>query len=217
MEGILKDLKQRLDKTGQKADQAKKEATAEQNTAIKWNLGGYGKADYLFSDASSTSHTFGNVGFHPVFLVGYKDLLLFESELETTINSDAYTNIGVEFADLNLYATDWLTFTAGGFMSPIGDFQQHLHPAWISKLPSRPAGFAEDAGAEPLTAVGVMAPGAVPIGSMTGEYAVFVGNGPRLSDDAAEGVLLEGFGADNNHNKAFGGRIGLRPLPYVSV
>ena len=217
MEQQLKDMKSELATTKKTAETAKKQATQDENADIKWHLGGYANASYANTNADNTSDSFNGVGFNPIFLIGYKDLLFFESELETSIDSEAHTEIGVEFANLNLNATDWLTLTAGRFLSPIGDFQQHQHPSWINKLPSRPAGFAEDAGAEPLTEVGVMARGAVPIGMMTGQYAVYVGNGPRLSDDAGEGVLLEGFGSDNNNDKAVGGRIGLSPMPYVNV
>lgn len=217
MEKQLKEVKKDLEATKQKAEEAQKQAKEEDNTSIKWHLGGYGNAGYSYTSGADTPNSFDGVGFNPIFLVGYKNLLLFQAELETSIDSEAHTDIGVEYANLNLNATDWLTLTAGRFLSPIGDFQQHLHPSWMNRLPSRPAGFAEDAGAEALTEVGAMARGAVPVGSMTADYAVYVGNGPRLSEDAGEGVLLEGFGSDNNDNKAVGGRVGLHPVPYVSV
>lgn len=222
LEKELKEVKQQLNSNqeqtkanAQKAAEAKKEATAEDNAAIKWHLAGYGTADYTNSSAEPNS--FGSGKFNPIFLVSYNDLLLFESELELSANTEGGTDIELEFANLNLMLTDWLTFTAGKFLSPIGDFQQHRHPSWINKLPDRPAGFVEDAGAEPLTEVGVMARGAFPLDSMTADYAVFVGNGPRLAEEAGEGVLLEGFGGDNNSNKAVGGRIGLHPWPFVTA
>jgi len=210
-------LKQELAKTQKKASNAAKAASAEDTRAIKWHLAGYGTANYTATDASGENNSFGAGDFNPIFLVGYKDLLLWESELEFSTLTDGSTKTELEFSNLNLMATDWLTLSAGKFLSPIGDFQQHLHPTWINKLPDRPAGFVEDGGNEPLSDVGVMARGAFPVGSMTLDYAVFAGNGPRLADVADEGVKMEGFGADDNSNKAFGGRIGLRPLPYLSV
>jgi len=179
-------------------------------------LAGFGTADFTDPSATGEQTSFGG-SFNPIFLMSWRDRLFFEAELEVNALSTGKTKTELEFANLSLQAKDWLTVTAGKFLSPFGDFQQHLHPSWINKLPDRPAGFVEDGGNEPLTEVGVMARGAFPLGTMTADYAVFVGNGPRLSDAAEEGVLLEGFGGDNNNNKAVGGRLGLRPLPYLSL
>lgn len=212
----LKELKKELQATKATASEAKTQATEEDHAAVKFHFAGYGTADYTRGSANDAPDSFGG-SFNPIFVVGYKDLLLFKSELEFAAASEGDTEFNMEFANLSLFATDWMTVTAGKFLSPIGDFQQHQHPSWINKLPDRPAGFVEDGGAEPLTDVGVMVHGAFPVGSMTADYAVFAGNGPRLSDDPAEGVLLEGFGGDNNDNKAFGGRIGLHPVPYVTI
>lgn len=217
MEEQLQELKKRLDGAEQTAEEAKKEAATEDNRTIKWHFGGFGTVDFTYNDVGNASSSFGGGEFTPIFLVGYKDLMLFEGELETSVNTDGTTKVALEFANLNLFATDWLTVTAGKFLSPIGSFQQHLHPSWINKLPGRPAGFADEAGAAALTEVGAMVRGAFPIGEMTADYAFYVGNGPRLSAEAGEGVLLEGFGSDNNDDKAFGGRIALHPLPYVTV
>ena len=217
MEEQLQELKKRLDGAERKAEEAKKEATTEDNRAIKWHFTGYGTADFTYNEAGNASSSFAGGRFVPIFLVSYKDLMLFEGELETSVNTDGTTEVALEFANLNLFATDWLTVTAGKFLSPIGAFQQYLHPAWINKLPGRPAGFADEAGAAPLTEVGVMARGAFPIQEMRVDYAFYVGNGPRLATEAGEGVLLEGYGGDDNDDKAFGGRIALHPLPSVTV
>jgi hypothetical protein len=224
MEKQLQELKQRLETTDQKATEAKQKATeakqeakAEENAAINFHFGGYGTANFTHASGDGMPDFFGAGQFSPIFMVGYKDLLLFESEVELSAQSDGDTKVELEFANLNLMPTDWLTFTAGKFLSPIGDFQQHQHPSWINKLPDRPAGFVEDGGVEPLTDIGVMARGAFPLGSMTADYAVYVGNGPRLADEAAEAVLHEGFAGDINKDKAFGGRIGLHPVPYVTL
>jgi len=214
----ISELKKKVAETQRKAENAVKQANVEDTRSIKWHFAGYGTANFTSTDANDQHDAFGGGDFNPIFLIGYKDLLLFESEAEFSAQTDGSTKTQIEFANLNLNATDWLTLTAGKFLSPIGDFQQHLHPTWINKLPDRPAGFFEDGGNEALTEVGVMARGAFPVGSMTLDYAIFGGNGPRLSDVPDEGVLLEGFGGgDNNGDKDFGGRIGLRPLPYISI
>lgn len=217
MEQELKSMKSRLDATERTAAQAKTEASSEANTNIKWHLGGFASADYTASNADGSVNNFGAGQFNPIFLIDYKDLVTVEGELELTVEDNGETKTALEFGNINLNPTDWLTLTAGRFLSPIGDFQQHMHPKWINKLPDRPAGFVEDGGIEHLSEVGVMARGAVPAGSTTVEYAVFVGNGPRLAEELVEGVRTEGFGTDDNENKAVGGRIGVRPLPYISM
>ena len=218
----MKSLKRALAKTQKK--QAQKAARVNPAAGglgggygkITWHLGGFGTADYTQRQTSDTANSFG-AEFNPIFLVNYDDLLQFESELEVKTLSDGSTKLEIEFSNLNLLVNDWLTLTAGKFLSPFGDFQQHLHPTWINKLPDRPAGFVEDGGNEPLTEIGVMARGAFPVGSTTVDYAVFVGNGPQLDGDPTAGVKYEANGADNDNHKAFGGRIGFRPLPYVTV
>ena len=197
-----------------RASQATKEATVQDNRSIKWHFAGAAKADYTHTNKGTPNDVF-EAEFSPIFLVSYEDLLLLEAELETSTRSDGSTKAELEFANLNLTATDWLTVVAGKFLSPVGDFQQHIHPAWINKLPDRPTGFGDDS-AIPLSDIGVMARGAFPLAEgMSADYAVFVGNGPQIDSD--EGVALEGFGGDNNDNKAVGGRLGFRPVPYVNV
>jgi len=200
------------------AQSATKEAFSESTRDIKWHLAGSGTVNFTSSNAAGAHDSFVGGTFAPIFLATYKDLLIFEGHPEISSQSDGSTKVELELANLSLNAADWLTLTVGKFVSPIGDFQQHLHPSWINKLPDRAAGFNEDGGNIALGEVGIMARGAFPVGSMIVDYAVFVGNGPRLSDEPEEGVLLEGFGGgDNNGNKAVGGRIGIRPLPYVSI
>ena len=200
-----------VQKTARKAIKA---ARAEDNSTIKWQFGGFGTGDFTVSSGPGQTSTFEGGSFNPIFLVSYKDLLFWESELEVSKRPDVSTKLELEFANINLNATDWLTVTFGQFLSPIGDFQQHLHPSWINKLPDRPAGFVEDGGLEPLQDVGLQLHGAFPIGSTTLEYAAYVGNGPQI---AAEGINHEAAGSDDNNDKAVGGRIGFRPLPYLTI
>ena len=219
MEEQLKELKDQLKKTQQTAEQAKNDATEESTRNIKFLVTGYTTADFTgtHNHDGGGQTEFGAGSFNPIFIASYKDLVTAEAELELTVESTGETKTALEFGNISVNAADWMTLTAGRFLSPIGDFQQHQHPTWINKLPDRPAGFVEDGGVEHLSEVGLMARGAVPAGSMTADYALFVGNGPRLADDPAEGIRTEGYSSDDNDNKAIGGRIGLRPVPYVSV
>jgi len=212
----LKQARKEAREAKSQAQQAKRAAGDEATADIQWHLGGFATADFTrtFRTADGRRGSFGGVQFNPIFLINYKDLVFFEGELEIAGESDEHWNFGLEFANLNVNVTDWLTVTAGKFLSPIGSFQQHQHPSWINKLPFRPAGFVEDGGTEPLSEVGLMLRGAIRVDGMTVDYAIFVGNGPRIAE---EGIVLEGFATDIDNNKAFGGRIAIHPVPYITI
>lgn len=226
LEREVRALKAQLDQTNKqvqaastKASEAKMAASepvpdVEDNATIKWSVHGVTVADFLTNDAKGKPSRFGGGKFLPIFLAQYKDWLLFEGHIEFSATSEGETETSLEYAQLDARITDWLMFVAGKFLSPLGQFQQAQHPPWINKLPDRPAGFVEEGGDEPLTDVGVMARGAVPIGNMVGTYALYVSNGPRMGEDGPE---LEGFFGDNNNNKAVGGRLSLLPLPYLEI
>lgn len=182
------------------------------NQLIKFHLSGSVVADFMASDAKGSHNSFIAGKFLPIFLASYSDWLLFEGHMEVTSTSDGSTNTSLEYAQLDFLVNDYLTIVAGKFLSPIGQFQQALHPPWINKLPDRPAGFVEDGGDEPLNDVGLMARGGFPLGSMKATYAVYVGNGPRMG---AGGPVLTGFAGDNNSDKAVGGRVSIFVLPHL--
>lgn len=111
---------------------------------------------------------------------------------------------------MNYLVNDWLTVVAGKFLSPIGQYQQALHAPWINKLPTAPAGFTEEEGASPMADTGVMIRGGFKVGPGMISYAAFVGNGPRLGE---HGPMFDGFGGDDNRDKAIGGRVSYLPTP----
>jgi len=138
---------------------------------------------------------------------------MFEGEVEIT-QTDNETNVELENAQVNLLLHDNVTLAAGKFYSPVGQFQERLHPAWINRLPDAPAGFGHG-GIQPLSEVGVMARGGARVGNdMRVNYSVAVGNGPRLGHG---GVELEGFASDDNSNKSVAGRLGFFPIPELEV
>lgn len=197
---------------------------APENPDIKFRFAGAVVADYGLSShasqgmgmgpaGSNSNSTFTGGSFMPIFLLKYKDLLEVEAHMEV-MNMGGETSTSLEYAQLDLFLNDWATLVTGKFLSPIGQFQQALHPGWINKLPDRPAGFVEGGGGEPLSEVGVQLRGAFPIGNMTADYAVYIGNGPQMEPD---GLSLAGYSQDNNNNKSFGGRLGLRPLPHLDL
>jgi len=178
-----------------------------------WHLAGYATAGLVVTNSDeSDSFLLGN--FNPVFHFQYKDLILFEGELEFELE-DGETNVELEYASMDLLLHDNLTLVIGKFLSPIGQFQERLHPAWINKAASRPAGFGHEQ-VEPGEEIGVQIRGGVPVGEgMKATYSLYIGNGPQVGEEG--NVELEGFPEDNNNNKSFGGRIGFFPLPYLEV
>lgn len=178
-------------------------------------IAGYADVGASLSDGESPGgSTFLAGTFNPALYFQQGEWLLFESELEVEVAEDAQTAVTLEFAQLDLLLHDNATLLAGKFLSPVGQFQERLHPSWINRLPDAPAGFGHD-GLQPGAEVGVQIRGAVPFGGSRFTYALALGNGPRL--DPAGAVMTEGFGRDDNGNKAVSGRIGFLPLPFVEV
>lgn len=142
------------------------------------HLAGYAAAGYVRPEGGDGQ--FGAANFNPIFHYQYKDILLFESELEIELGEDGETEFALEYSSVDLLLNDHLTLLVGKFQSPVGNFRQNLHPAWINKLPSAPPGFGHD-GAAPLAEVGVQARGGWRSDSgMRLTYALFLGNGPEL-------------------------------------
>ena len=209
---------------GEQAKAAERQATAaEKKTGAadranaKWHLAGYATTSYKTTNAETVHNSFRVGQFNPVFHFQFKDIILFESEFEFTVGDDGKTTLNLEYTTLDLLFSDFAALAAGKFLSPIGQFQERLHPGWINKLPDPPAGYGHG-GVQPLSEVGVMLRGGFEINPLV-NYAIFVGNGPRfeLENGELSKLELEGFGTDNNHNKSIGGRIGILPLPYLEI
>lgn len=178
------------------------------------HLAGYGSAGFTSRKSGSTFQVFS---FSPIFHYQYKDLMLMQAEIEMGYNDDGSTETLLEYASLNLIVNDHAVLVAGQFLSPIGQFRQNLHPAWINKLPSKPLGFG-DGGAAPLTETGVEVRGGFTPGNRGLNYALYAGNGPKLVNNAGElEVETEGNSSDDNKNKTVGGRIGYLPLHNLEI
>lgn len=191
------------------------------NTDSVVHLAGYGAVTYSDSDASGVNSAFSGVMFNPIFHYQYKDLLMLEAELELEVEEDGATEIALEYLTIDLLVNDYVAAVAGKFLSPIGQFRQNLHPAWINKLPTAPPGFGHDQAA-PVSETGLQARGGFPVGNpMFANYAVYVGNGPILEIDAGAGEIeaieAEGRTSNEDDKKVFGGRIGLLPIPMLEV
>lgn len=188
------------------------------------HLAGYGMVTYIDSKhidskQSGVNNSFGQVQFSPIFHYQYKDLVMLESELEIVAAQDGTTETAMEYLTVDLFLNDYMTLVAGKFLSPLGQFRQNMHPAWINKLASMPPGFHEKEGAVPQSEVGVELRGGIPLGAARANYAVYVGNGPELhsSGGEIEEIATEGFTADKDGKKVLGGRLGILPIAKLEI
>ena len=189
------------------------------NTLI--HMAGYADVGYAKQESQDGSFVVGS--FSPIFHFQYRDIVMLESELEIEVEDDGETEIKLEYLTLDWFMNDYATLVAGKFLSPIGQFRQNLHPSWVNKLPSAPPGFGHD-GAAPISDLGVQVRGGFPMGGMHANYAVFASNGPELNsvtedgiEYELEGIEAEGFGADSDGEKTFGGRFALLPISSLEI
>lgn len=194
------------------------------------HMAGYADVGYAESDAKGDDGSYNIGTFAPIFHYQYRDLVMLEAELEFSTAEDGSTETAMEYLTIDWIINDNMILVAGKFLSPIGNFRQNLHPSWINKLPSAPTGFGHD-GAAPVSDLGVQLRGGFHIGSMKANYALYTGNGPEvkaeIEPDVADstvvdeieydGVEAEGFGADRDGEKVFGGRLGLFPISTLEI
>lgn len=199
-------------KAAKLARAAAKAARAPDAAWAKWHLTGYADVGFVATDGDAKD-SFVTGQFNPGFHFQYRDFFLFESEIEMETEDDGETSIELEYSQVDLLASDYVTFVVGKYLSPVGQFRERLHPTWINKLANAPVGFGHG-GVQPLSDTGIQLRGAIPIDKTTFTYVFAVGNGPRLGDHGPE---LEGFGSDDNSNKSIGGRVAFLPYNYLEV
>ena len=176
---------------------------------------GFGYADYTDSEDSTSSFT---AGVNPIFLWKPSDNILFEAELEVSLE-DGSTTTNLEYADARYLFNDYMTFVVGKFLSPFGTFLDK-HPKWINKLPDKPYGYPDGAAQlVPESQIGAQLRGGIPLSDEArAKYALYISNGPTLQTDSAHaGELSYDNTNDNNNNKAFGGRVAFAPIPALEV
>ena len=183
------------------------------------HLGGYGSVGLTNDDHENDR--FNQATFNPIFHYAYKDLIMLEAELEMEVEEDGGTGVGLEYMTIDWFMNDYMTLLAGKFLSPLGNFRQNLHPAWVNKLPSAPTGFGHGQAA-PIADVGVELRGGFPIGNpMFANYALFVSNGPGLETNMAEDEIEEvhtaGGVSNEDENFLLGGRLGFLPIPNIEI
>lgn len=217
-----KENEQAFNDTEKELKAIKSLATTAQPGSTKPLLTSYGFAGY--TDRKGEKGTF-EAGFNPIFLWKLNDRLFFEGELEMELGrnpatGEGETDLNLEYANLSYIANDYLTLKAGKFLSPFGTFAERLHPAWINKLPDAPLPFGHT-GIAPTSETGLQASGGFPAGLTKFNYAVYVGNGPRLNTGKTEpgeaGLLHFDNIVDINNNKAVGTRLGFLPIPQLEV
>lgn len=181
----------------------------------KFHVAGYADATFeVVSSMGDMATSFSTARFNPAFLFQHKELVLLEAEAEISVDDDGETEVELEYAQADLFIHDNLTLVLGQFLSPVGQFQERLHPSWINRMADAPPGFGHD-GVQPTSELGIMARGGISIGGSLVTYAVAIGNGPTVAHEG--GVVLEASGADDNSNKAVSGRLGFLPVPYLEV
>lgn len=223
-----------IDAVRKTADEAVKERT------MDVVLTGYAHTLYRDRDGAPGSFLLGS--FNPLLLARYRDNVLFEGELEFEVDredgSSTETNIEVEYAQIDYLVNDALTLIMGRFITPLGVFNEKLHPAWINKLPNGPLPYGgHDASLLPFNDIGIQARGAFAVGDARLTYAAFVTNGPGQEaahdeeeaaasiggarnedgEDEGESLDFESSAVDNNSSKNFGGRLALLPFPGVEL
>lgn len=202
-------------------DAVKQLAELSQPGLTKFLFTGYATAG--FTDRGGENSSF-DASFNPIFIWELNERLLFEGELElelTSTDEGDETETELEYANASYLVNDYVTVGAGKFLTPFGIFSERLHPAWINKLPDAPLAYGHD-GLAPTSSIGAYVRGGVPVGeSMKGNYAFYLSNGPELNtgDDEPEeaGFLHFNNNQDSDNNKAFGGRVGLLPIPELEV
>lgn len=189
------------------------------DTLSKLHMSGYSNVDFM-AGSDRQEDGFTSARFAPIFHFQFSDRVLFEGELEVETDENGETEIAAEYANINLILNDYMALVAGKFLSPIGQFRQNIHPAWINKMPTAPVGFGHG-GAAPLSDLGVQLRGGLPLsGSMRANYALFTSNGPTLVVDGADGEMeLETEAATSNGdgNFVYGGRVGFLPVPALEL
>lgn len=184
----------------------------------KFLIAGYTNITAQFSKDQTS---FSNISLVPILLWKPHEKILVEAELETELEG-AETNIELGYIDASFFVNKYLTVRAGKFISPFGIYQDRLHPSWINKLPTIPAGTGEDElGVGPTSEIGIDFRGGVPLGTAKMNYSVFLANGAQLitdpSDPGKQGALIYGNAEGVGKKLTVGGRVGLLPLSNSSL
>ncbi len=185
--------------------------------ASRFMIRGYGHSGL---ESSGDDLSFVGGSFNPIFLFQQSERLIFESELEVSVEDEG-TEVGLEYANISYVLNKRAILRLGKFLLPFGTFTERLHPAWINRLSSVPLGLGHHDPVGPTVDFGVEVRGAIPLGTARLNYSTYLVNGPALNDGELDsslaGTLTYDNINDNNRNKAVGGRIAVLPFSDASL
>jgi len=201
---------------------------SQEDSSILFHFAGYGDATYI--DAQGEAGSAGFVTLAPIFHLLAYDRILLETELELQVDDHGRKSSAIEYATASWLINDHFALVAGKLLSPVGYFLQNLHPSWINKMASKPAGFGHG-GANPISDVGLQVRGGADFGNgQQLNYAIYNGNGPRLgvevepmemggTGEAELALDLDSEGKIRNPDgkRVTGGRVGWLPIPALEV
>lgn len=182
------------------------EALSLLNLEATWS--GYG--DVVLAFAPEKPPTFLMTHFNPILSARMGEYVSAEIELEFEPGKFLAEYALVDFTPHRAF-----TVRAGRFLIPIGQFNEVLHPSFRWNMISRPL-MHRTVNPAVMSSVGVQLRGVVPLGPGNSfDYAVYVINGLGGAEDyttKAEVVrnLRREDLEDNNADKAFGARVGVR-------
>ncbi|HLK80761.1 MAG TPA: FlxA-like family protein [Xanthobacteraceae bacterium] len=189
----------------------------------------YGEHRFVITGGAATTFSYDRerninsygLTFEPIFLFRPATWLLFEAEPSFDLPASGGTDVGLEYAQADIFVNDNLQITAGKFLLPFGDFIEDLHPFWINEFVSRPLPFRDtgDGGLVPFSDLGIQVRGGYQWGE-TGQvvdYALWTGNGPAYDNSLPTPVVGQAF-MDNNiktqsNTPSYGARVRVYPLP----
>lgn len=177
---------------------------------------GYG--DVVLAFEPDKPPTFLMLHFNPILSARMGEHVTAEIELE--FEPDKFL---AEYALVDFTPHRAFTVRVGRFLIPIGQFNEVLHPSFRWNMVTRPQLFRTVAPAV-MSSTGAQVRGVVPlVAGSSLDYAVYVVNGlggddgyQARSAEVARNLRREAL-ADNNDDKAFGGRVGVRFLADAAV
>ena len=168
-------------------------------------------------DRQNQRNTFDLQYFNPMFGINIKDKIIAELMLEYEHGGDEIT---VRYGILDYVFSKYATLRVGKFLMPVGRYNEYLYPEHINLFPDRPLSHWNII---PIvwSEVGVQLRGNIQINNnMSINYAGYVVNGLEQKDGGYGGPIRdmrENVLDYNNDNKAFGGRLGFKPVSSTEM
>nr|WP_281719876.1 hypothetical protein [Nitrosomonas nitrosa] len=183
---------------------------------VMFHVAGYADTTLTNVDGGDSEFTYTLA---PIVHMQVGESLFFEAEFELEGNDRGDTETALEYATVNWLINDNVALVAGQFLSPVGYFFQNMHPSWINKLASVPAGFGHG-GAAPLSDFGLQLRGGKAFaGGQSINYALYLANGPSLGLEGMDDLDLDVEASSDNPDgeRVAGGRLGWLPIPTLEL